>query len=467
MKPFISASENVRESTYRSIGIGIVFSFFFAIANTYLGLKIGQTVSASIPAAILSMGLSKAFFRGKTTVLEHNIIQTIATMGEGMASGIVFSLPALLLLGDQPPFLKVVLLSLLGGLLGILFMIPMRRFLIVEEHKTLPYPEGTACAEILMMGAKAGRNAIFAVYGFLIAGLYKVLMNAFFVWNEVVSFPLKILPLSRISIDGTPALLGIGYLIGFRTSSLLFAGGLLGWIVIIPLIAVFGVGGSTVYPGSIAISQMSAEDVWSNYVRYIGAGAVGMGGLLHLFKVVPLLTRAFRDGIRELLGGKSLRRTLVRTDQDISMKWLVLGAIFVAILLWAIPYLSFNLVSVVLLIVLSLFFCFGLFDCVRCCRELIKPCFGHADYCAAHYLLDLFSSWLDRKGLSFVCDYFEHCGLREHWTCYEYFSRFKDRISFRIDPLETANGANCGADSSCTCDWIDGWHFEPNVQNRF
>ncbi len=356
MKPFIAANKSVKEITFHSIGVGIIFSFFFAIANTYLGLKIGQTVSASIPAAVLSLGLSKALFKGKTTVLEHNIVQTIATMGEGMAGGIVFALPALLLLGDTPSLFKIFLLSLLGGILGIVFMIPMRRFLIVEEHKKLPYPEGTACAEILMASANAGKNAVQAVYGFCIAGFYKILMNALFLWNEAPSFALRLIPGARVSVDGTPALLGLGYLIGFRIATVMVAGGLLAWVIFIPLIHLFGGDSSIVYPGTVPIGKMDSDAIWSNYIRYIGAGAVGTGGIFHLFKVVPLLTKAFRDGAKELFKKESHHDKLARTDQDISMKWLLIVALGVAITLYAVPYLSFNLFSIVLLLVLALFF---------------------------------------------------------------------------------------------------------------
>lgn len=357
MKPLIPAQARVKELTLRSLGIGIIFSFFFAIANTYLGLKIGQTISASIPAAVLSLGMSRALFRNRVSVLEHNIIQTIATMGEGMAGAIVFTLPALLLLGESPSFLKVVLLSLLGGLLGILFMIPMRRFLIVEEHGRLPYPEGTACASILIAGAKAGKDAVFAAYGFGVAALYKIFMNGFFLWNEVVSFPLRFLPMSRLSMDATPALLGVGYLIRFRISALVFCGGLVGWLVIIPLISIFGQGvKEVIYPGNMPIPEMDSNDLWSHYVRYIGAGAVGMGGILQLFKVMPLLWRALRDGVQELLGRHAASRHEERTDRDISMKWLVLGSLATILALWVIPYFDFNLLTIVLLTVLALFF---------------------------------------------------------------------------------------------------------------
>ncbi len=356
VKPFVPADQKMRELTFRSIVIGIFFGFFFALANTYLGLKIGQTVSASIPAAVLSLGLSRFLFRGKTTILEHNIIQTIATMGEGLAGGIVFALPALILMGDHPSLFKIFLLSLLGGILGIVFMIPMRRFLIVEEHKKLPYPEGTACAEILMSSATAGKRAIQGVYGFVVASLYKICMSAFYLWNEVPSFALRLLPGSRFSLDGTPALLGIGYLIGFRISTVMFSGGFLAWMVIIPLIVAFSGTVGVVYPGSIPISQMSSDEIWSNYIRYIGAGAVATGGIFHLIKVIPLLAKAFRDGLKELFRKGTHLHKLDRTDLDISMKWLLIVALAVGLILLVVPYLSFNLFSVILLLVLSLFF---------------------------------------------------------------------------------------------------------------
>lgn len=356
IKPFISSQKKIKELTFKSLGLGVIFSFFFALANTYLGLKIGQTVSASIPAAVLSLGLCKALFRKKTSILEHNIIQTIATMGEGMAGGLVFTLPALLLLGDRPPFFKVFLLAILGGLLGILLMIPMRRFLIVEEHKTLPYPEGTACAEILKASTKAGKNAFHAVYGFILSAIYKVFISALFLWNEIPSFVVRILPGTKISLDGSPALLGLGYLIGFRICTTMLAGGLLAWLVIIPLIHMFSGDAGIIYPATTPISHMTPDEIWSNYIRYIGAGAVGTGGVFHLFKVIPLLGRAFKDGAREFFTKSTHTVSKSRTDHDISMKWLIVGVIGVAITLFAVPYLSFNLFSVALLLVLSILF---------------------------------------------------------------------------------------------------------------
>ncbi len=341
-KPYISASETVRELSLRALGVGIVFSLFFAVANAYLGLKIGQTISASIPAAILSLGLMRVLFRN-VTILEHNIIQTIATMGEGTAGGLVFALPALLFLGETPSIWEIFLLSTLGGILGILFMIPMRRFLIVEEHAKLPYPEGTACAQILMAGTRAGKSAIEAARGAIIGLIYKIVMNGCYLWNEIPSFAVRWLPGATFSVDGTPALLGVGYLIGSRISFLMLGGGILGWFVLIPLIT------------SVQPIPMSPGDIWATHIRYIGAGAVATGGMASLFKIFPLLIRTFREGWKELFAKSEHRMRLPRTDQDISMKWLIIGAFGVASLLWILP-LGFNLFTVLLLIVLSFLF---------------------------------------------------------------------------------------------------------------
>ena len=355
-EPFVSAETSMKELTIKSLIIGIFFSVIFAIANTYLGLKIGQTVSASIPATVLSLGLSRVFFKNQTTILEHNIIQTIATMGEGMAGGIVFALPALLLLGDTPPLSKIFLLSLLGGLIGIVFMIPVRRFLIVEEHKKLPYPEGTACAEILMASSKSGANAIQAVYGFFIAGFYKVLMNGLFLWNEITKYSFGFIDKAQLSLDATPALLGLGYLIGFRICCVMVTGGVLAWLVLIPLISIFGGTNSIVYPGTVAIGSMTPDEIWDHYIRYIGAGAVGLGGVLHLIKVIPLLGKALRDGFKEIFSRKLPDHCLKRTDKDISLKWIILTTITVALALYLTPYFNFNLLSVVLLLALAILF---------------------------------------------------------------------------------------------------------------
>lgn len=354
-QPYIPASSKVREFSFRALLLGLIFGLFFAIANGYLALKIGTTVSASIPAAIISMAILKIFFKN-ATVLENNIVQTIATVGEGLAAGVIFTIPALILLGDTPSITRIFFLSALGGILGILFMIPMRRFIIVEEHKTLPFPEGTACAELIKAGEKNHHTAIFALFGLTIAGIYKIFSNAIFLWKEQVSWTFENLKKSAFSIDATPALLGVGYIIGPRITAYMFAGGVIAWWFIIPLIAEFGIGGHAIYPSKIAVDQMSADDIWGNYVRYIGAGCLATGGIYSLIKIIPLLYRTIHVSIKELFSGFTSRAHLARTDRDISMAWLILGSLAVILFLWLVPIFNFNLLTILLLVILGFFF---------------------------------------------------------------------------------------------------------------
>lgn len=354
-RPHIPASEHIREFSSRAAIMGLLFGFFFAVANAYLALKIGTTVSASIPAAIMSMGLMKLMFK-KTTILENNIVQTIATVGEGLAAGVIFTIPALILLGESPSIGRIFILSATGGLLGILFMIPMRRYLIVQEHKVLPFPEGTACAEILKSGERSHHTAMLAVWGVIAAAIYKIFSNALFVWNEQVSWVFKAFKKAEFSIDATPSLLGVGYIIGPRITAYMFAGGVLAWWVIIPLIVEFGIGTTVVFPSTTPVAQMSADDIWGNYVRYIGAGCLAIGGLHSLIKIAPLLWKTIHVSIKELFSGYKERANLPRTDKDISMAWLLIGAVAIIFFLWALPTLPMNLLTIVLLVILSFFF---------------------------------------------------------------------------------------------------------------
>jgi putative OPT family oligopeptide transporter len=354
-RPHIPADHHVREFTPRAVVLGLVFGFFFAVANAYLALKMGTTVSASIPAAIMSMGLLKILFKN-STILENNIVQTIATVGEGLAAGVIFTIPGLILLGDSPSIGKIFILSSLGGLLGILFMIPMRRFLIVQEHHKLPFPEGTACAEILKSGEKSHKTALMAVWGLAIAAVYKVCSNAIFLWQEQVSWVFKPLKNAEFSIDATPALLGVGYIIGPRITAYMFAGGVIAWWVIIPLIVQFGIGHASIYPSTIAIAKMSADAIWDNYVRYIGAGCLAVGGLFSLVKIAPLLYKTIHHSFKELLGGYKERAHLPRTEKDISLSWLLIGSLAIILFLWGFPTLPMNFFTVLLLVILSFFF---------------------------------------------------------------------------------------------------------------
>lgn len=355
-KPFVASTERQKEFSWRAIILGIILSVFFAIGNAYLGLKVGMTISASIPAAVMSMAILRAFFRN-VSILENNIVQTVAAVGEGLAAGVIFTIPALFILGDKPPILNIFLLAVLGGILGVLFMIPMRRYIIVQEHGILPFPEGTACAEILKAGEKSQPNAILALWGIIIGALYKTLNGAFYLWNETMNFVIKPYEKAVFGMDGTPALLGVGYIIGPRISAVLFAGGALGWWVLIPLIKMFGEGMTTVFPATTPISQMESIDIWSNYIRYIGAGAVAAGGLITLFRIIPVIRRTMIEMFREVFHlFKMKKRDVERTDHDISLSYLLLGSLAIIIALWAFPGFHLNIVTIILLVVLGFFF---------------------------------------------------------------------------------------------------------------
>jgi putative OPT family oligopeptide transporter len=353
-KPYVEANENKKEFTFKAVILGCLLGALFGIGNAYLGLKIGTTVSASIPAAVLSMAILRGLFK-KVSILENNMVQTIAAVGEGLAAGVIFTVPALFLLGAGPSNWHIFLLSLLGGILGILFMIPMRRYIIVKEHGILPFPEGTACAEILKSGENVKEHGMQAIIGIIVGSVYKLGMGILFLWNETISFVIKPLTKTSFGIDCTPSLLGVGYIIGPKIAALMFAGGLTGWYVMIPLIEMLS-SNLTIFPATVPLDQLSFDDVWSNYIRYIGAGCVAFGGLLSLIKIFPLLAKTFVFGFQELFSQFELKDIRVRTDQDISLRWLILGSLLVILFLWLYPGFPMNFLTIVLLVVLGYFF---------------------------------------------------------------------------------------------------------------
>lgn len=353
-QPYIHSGTKTAEFTLRAIFLGLILGVIFGVGNAYLGLKVGTTVSASIPAAVLSMAILSLFFK-KVSILENNLVQTVASVGEGLAAGVIFTAPALFLLGEQPSLFRMILLSSLGAILGILFMIPMRRYIIVEEHGKLPFPEGTACAEILKSKQGEKANALSAIMGIGAGAVYKVLSGVFNLWKEVPTWTFSSLGKTVFSMDCTPSLLGVGYIIGPRICSLLFFGGLLGWWVLIPLIAMFGQG-DIIYPGKIPVGHMSADDIWSNYIRFIGAGAVGIGGLFNLLKIFPVVKKTLTVGFKELFERKESKVAVSRTDRDISLRWLVLGSIAIILFLWLCPGLPMNFLTILLLVVIGFFF---------------------------------------------------------------------------------------------------------------
>jgi len=355
MKSQNPAEPTPREMTVAAVLLGAAIAIVFGAANAYLGLRASMTVSASIPAAVISMAIFRAVGRRKA-LLENNMVQTIGSSGESVAAGTIFTVPALILWGLPPSLLQITILAVLGGLLGVLMMIPLRHHLIVEEHATLPYPEGTACAEILRAGEVGGVHARTVFSGLGISALYRFLTN-----DGLGVFPSSvqhILPLGRnaaIGMDALPALLGVGYIIGLRVSSLVFAGGVLGWLVFIPLISLVGDHLTTVLPpATVPISEMKADDIWENYLRYIGAGGVAVGGLLSLAKSVPMLWRSV--GAMWRRASASMERTARREDRDLNPKIVVGGVVALILAIAFLPMVHVGILGAALIALFGLFF---------------------------------------------------------------------------------------------------------------
>ena len=359
-KPYIPADKITPEITFTSIFMGIILAVVFGAANAYLGLRVGMTVSASIPAAVIAMGVIRVIMR-KNSILESNIVQTIGSAGESLAAGAIFTLPALFLWAkegvmDKPGILEITLIALLGGLLGVFFMVPLRNALIVKEHGILPYPEGTACAEVLLAGEEGGANAttVFAGMGF--AAFFKFVIDGLKVVPSEVSLRVKNFN-GEIGTQIYPAVMSVGYICGPRISSYMFAGGLLSWMVLIPIIVLFGEQ-LVLYPGTVTIGEIFAADgasgIWGSYIRYIGAGALAAGGIISLIKSLPLIVRTFADALKSMKGSGTVDTS--RTAKDMPMG-IVLGAIAVlTLLVWLVPAIPVSLIGAIIVVVFGFFF---------------------------------------------------------------------------------------------------------------
>jgi len=359
-KPYVPADKVTPEFTITSIVMGIILAVVFGAANAYLGLRVGMTVSASIPAAVISMAVIRVIMK-KDSILESNMVQTIGSAGESLAAGAIFTLPALFLWAkegvmDTPSILEIGIIAVVGGLLGVLFMVPLRNALIVKEHGILPYPEGTACAEVLLAGEEGGSSAKSVFIGMGIAALFKFLVDGLKVVAGVVTIPIKALK-TEFSAEVYPALVGVGYICGPKIASYMFAGGLIGWFVLIPAIVTFG-GETILYPADISIAELylagGASAIWSKYIRYIGAGAVAAGGIISLCKTLPLIVRTFKEAIKGLKDSSSVSN--LRTEQDLSMKVICIGVIAMIILLWALPVIPVTLLGAIVIVVFGFFF---------------------------------------------------------------------------------------------------------------
>ena len=336
-KPHVPADTELKDFSIRALLVGGVFGILFGSANAYLGLRVGLTISTAIPLAVISVALFKALEKiwGRASILEANIAQTTGSASSSLASGIIFTIPALFLWGFEPELAQIALLGFLGGILGIVFMIPLRRFLIVKEHDTLPYPEGTAAAQVLIAADTGGSKAKYVFQGLGLGLIYKAFLSLAKMWPSEVSVHIPGLKKGVLGLEATPALLGVGYILGFRISAILVAGGLLSWLGIIPTIAVFGEYLQTpMFPEtSKLISQMSPEEIWTRYVRYIGAGAVAVGGIITVFKSMPTMISSLKIGLGEISSKHDTGIiTRIRTDNDLSFKVIIgVVALFVIV----------------------------------------------------------------------------------------------------------------------------------------
>src|SRR3984957_6689634 len=338
-EPFVSPSENRPEFTFRALLLGSLFGIIFGGVTVYVGLKAGLPLAASIPISVLSISILRAF--GRASILENNIVQTTGNAGQSIASGVIFTLPALIFLGFDLEYSRIFLLALIGGWLGVLFMIPLRRQLIVEEHGVLTYPEGTACADVLIAGEKGGSLAGRVFSGLGLGALYTLFQNdnIFKAWPGTPEFqpdfgPQHILKGASIKADATPEYLGVGYIIGPRVAGVIFAGGVFSWLVLMPLIYFFGKDlPHPIYPGTIPISQMGPSQLWSTYIRPMGAGAVAAAGLITLLKTVPTILSALTAGFRNMKPGAAAKKP-IRTEDDLSMSVVVFGSLAVVALMF-------------------------------------------------------------------------------------------------------------------------------------
>ncbi len=359
-KPYVPADKVTPELTVTSVVIGVLLAVIFGAANAYLGLRVGMTVSASIPAAVIAMGVIRVIMK-KNSILESNVVQTIGSAGESVAAGAIFTLPALFLWAAEgimvkPSIIEITIIALLGGLLGVFFMVPLRNALIVKEHGVLPYPEGTACAEVLLAGEEGGSNAstVFAGMGF--AAAFKFIIDGIKAVPGEVSHTFRNFG-GTIGTQIYPAVMSVGYICGPKISSYMFAGGVFSWLVMIPMILLFGEN-TILAPGEATIGAIFAENgasgIWGTYVRYIGAGALAAGGIISLVKSLPLIVKTFVGAMKSVMGSKNIGTA--RTEKDINMG-VVLGAIAVlTLLVWLVPAVPVSFIGAIIVVVFGFFF---------------------------------------------------------------------------------------------------------------
>ncbi|HUK32077.1 MAG TPA: oligopeptide transporter, OPT family [Candidatus Acidoferrum sp.] len=333
-RPFVDTGTSLAEFSLRAVILGALFGILFGAVSVYVGLRAGLTVSASIPIAVLSISILRAF--GRATILENNIVQTTGSAGESLAAGVIFTLPALIFLGFPLEYTRIFMLALLGGWLGVLFMIPLRRQLIVKEHGQLSFPEGTACADVLVAGERGGSFAGRVFWGLGLGGVYTFLMNSVGAWPGQPEYRPSWLPGASFRAAITSEYLGVGYIIGPRVAGILFAGGVFSWLVLMPAIRFFGSLSPTaaLYPSTIPIPQMTPDQLWSTYIRPMGAGAVAAAGLITLCKTIPTIVSALTQGMKDVRKERGMTAGGSRTERDLPIKFLIFGSIGIVVLMW-------------------------------------------------------------------------------------------------------------------------------------
>lgn len=359
-KPYIPADKVLPEMTPTSIIMGLILAVIFGAANAYLGLRVGMTVSASIPAAVISMAVIRVIMK-KDSVIESNMVQTVGSAGESLAAGSIFTMPALFIwakdgIMDKPSLIAITVIALFGGLLGVFFMIPLRNALIVQEHGVLPYPEGTACAEVLLAGEEGGASAKSVFLGMGLGAVVKLVVDGFMAVQGVVVLKIEALK-TEFAAEVYPALISVGYICGPRISAYMFAGGVLGWFVLIPAIVTFG-GDIVMYPATVSVRELysteGASAIWSNYVKYIGAGAVASAGIISLIKTLPLIVRTFMDSIRSIR--KAGQVSYERTALDMDIRFVLSGIAAIVVAIWLTPIVPVTLLGAILIVVFGFFF---------------------------------------------------------------------------------------------------------------
>jgi len=368
-KPYISAGQSVAEVTLKAVILGSILSVVFGVANAYIGVKYGMTVSASIPAAVISMAILRTLFK-KVTVLENNIVQTIGSAGESLAAGIIFTIPAFFIWAANAELaaqgyahviskMQIFWLSMLGGGLGILFMIPLRSYLVEKEHGKLRFPEGTACAEIIVAGDEGGGKAKMVFLGIAIGTIYKLMLYTGRLWSESPGYDFKkLLKGGTIGIDATPVLLGVGYIIGPRIAALMLSGAVLGYLGIGPLLSFIGdqIPGIIIAPGTMPLNEMDPGQLRNFYIKYLGVGAVAIGGFVSLAKSLPVIFHSFAAGAKELIKGRKPDSEVARTKRDLPMSFVLIGSLLIIIAIWALPGTELHFLGAVLAVIFGFFF---------------------------------------------------------------------------------------------------------------